>query len=88
MSQGMGERPWLKLESLVAETNWFMTIKLEIEIQGEILQVRDETSSMAWSQIYPGRVFRTQDTPFTYDDLRSMGNGKHTVKAKSPPKAE
>lgn len=61
-----------------------MAIKLEIEIKGKILQVRDENSSMAWSQVYPGRVFRTQDVSFTYDDLRGMGNGTHPVKPKKP----
>ena len=61
-----------------------MAITLEIEIQGEILQVRDHNSSMAWSQLYPGRVFRTQDVSFTYDELRGMGNGKHPVKSKKP----
>ncbi len=61
-----------------------MTIKLEIEIQGEILQVRDENSSMAWSQLYPGRDFRTQDVFFAYDELRGLGNGKHLVKPRKP----
>jgi hypothetical protein len=61
-----------------------MAITLEIEIQGEILQVRDQKSSMAWSPLYPGRVFRTQDVSFTYDELRGMGNGKHLVKSKKP----
>ena len=61
-----------------------MAITLEIEIQGEILQVRDQKSSMAWSQLYPGRVFRTQDMSFTYDELRGMGNGKHLMKSKKP----
>jgi hypothetical protein len=60
-------------------------INLEIEIQGEILQVRDENSTRAWSQLYPGRVFRTQGMTFTYDELRGMGNGKHLVKARNPP---
>ena len=88
MSPGLGEGPWLKLERSVAETNCLMTIKLEIEIQGEILQVRDSNTRMAWSQLYPGRVFRTQEITFTYDELRSMGNGKHAVKAKNSSKAE
>ena len=61
-----------------------MTIKLEIEIQGEILQVRDNHSTSAWSQIYPGRVFRTQGESFTYDELRGMGNGTHRVNVKQP----
>jgi hypothetical protein len=61
-----------------------MTIKLEIEIQGEILQVRDENSSMAWSQLYPGRDFRTQDVSFSYDELRGMGNGKHLMRPRKP----
>jgi hypothetical protein len=61
-------------------------IKLEIEILGEIVRVRDENSSPAWAPIYPGRVFRTQDVPFAYDELRGMGNGKHVIKAKSPSK--
>ena len=61
-----------------------MAIKLEIQIQGEILQVRDNHSTSAWSQIYPGRVFRTQGESFTYDELRGMGNGKHLVKPRKP----
>ena len=69
----------------MAETNWLTMINLEIEIQGEILQVRDESSTRAWSQLYPGRVFRTQNVTFTYDELRGMGNGKHMVKARNPP---
>jgi hypothetical protein len=85
MSKSLGEGPSLKLERQVAETNWLMSIKLEIEIQGEILQVRDENSSMAWSQVYPGRVFRTQDVSFTYDELRGMGNGKHLAKPRKSP---
>jgi hypothetical protein len=59
-------------------------INLEIEIQGEILQVRDEISTRVWSQVYPGRVFRTQDVSFTYDELRGMGNGKHLVIPRKP----
>jgi hypothetical protein len=88
MSKGLGEGPSLELERQVAEMNSLMTIKLEIEIQGEILQVRDNHSTTAWSQLYPGRVFRTQGVPFTYDELRGMGNGTHPVKAKNPPKTE
>ena len=84
MPEGLGERPSLKLERQVVETNWLMMIKLEIEIQGEILQVRDNNSSKGWSQVYPGRVFRTQDVSFTYDELRGMGNGKHLVKPRKP----
>jgi hypothetical protein len=61
-----------------------MTIKLEIQIQGEILQVRDNHSTSAWSQIYPSRVFRTQGESFTYDELRGMGNGTHPVKLRKP----
>jgi hypothetical protein len=61
-----------------------MMINLEIEIQGEILQVRDNNSIRAWSQLYPGRVFRTQGVSFTYDELRGMGNGKHLVKSRKP----
>ena len=60
-----------------------MMIRLEIEIQGEILQVRDTNATTAWSQVYPGRVFRTQDVPFAYDELRGMGNGKHLVNSKN-----
>ena len=59
-----------------------MAINLEIEIQGEILQVRDTNSSNVWSQLYPGRVFPAQGISFSYDELRGMGNGKHVVKAK------
>jgi hypothetical protein len=61
-----------------------MQIRLEIKIQGEILQVRDNNSTRVWSQVYPGRVFRTQDVSFTYDELRGMGNGKHLVKSRKP----
>jgi hypothetical protein len=84
MSKELGEGPSLKLERQVAQTIWLMMIKLEIEIQGEILQVRDNYSNTAWSQVYPGRVFRTQDVPFTYDELRGMGNGTHLVKPRKP----
>ena len=59
-----------------------MAINLEIEIQGEILQVRDNHSSTVWSQIYPDRIYRTQDVSFTYDELRGMGNGKHLMKSR------
>ena len=59
-----------------------MAINLEIQIEGEILQVRDTASSNKWSQLYPGRIFPTQGISFTYDELRGMGNGKHVVKAK------
>ena len=62
-----------------------MAIRLDIKILGEILQVRNDSLSTAWSPLYPGRVFRTQDVSFTYDELRGMGNGKHLVNAKSPP---
>jgi hypothetical protein len=61
-----------------------MLLKLEVEILGEILQVRNSSSSMSWSGIYPGHVFRTQGVPFTYDELRCMGNGKHDVKREKP----
>jgi hypothetical protein len=59
-----------------------MGISLQIEIQGEILQVRDLNARMTWSQVYPGRAFRTQDVSFTYDELRGMGNGTHSVKSR------
>jgi hypothetical protein len=61
-----------------------MAIKLEIEIQGEILQVRDNNSTTVRRQLYPGQVFRTQEVSFTYDELRGIGNGKHLVKLKKP----
>lgn len=61
-----------------------MTIKLQIEIQGEILQVRDNNSTKAWSQLYPSRVFRTQGVSFTYEELRGIGNGTHLVKPRKP----
>jgi hypothetical protein len=61
-----------------------MLIKLEIEILGDILQVRDENSGKTWSQIYPGRGFDTQGVLFAYDELRGLGNGKHRVNAKKP----
>jgi hypothetical protein len=66
----------------MAEINRFMPIKLEIQIRGEILLVRDAYSNKVWSQLYPGRVFPAQGISFTYDELRGMGNGKHLVKAK------
>jgi hypothetical protein len=61
-----------------------MGISLQIELQGEILQVRDLNARMTWSQVYPGRVFRTQDVSFTYDELRGMGKGNHLVKSRKP----
>jgi hypothetical protein len=61
-----------------------MMMNLEIEILGEIVQVRDNNSTRAWSHLYPGRVFRTQGVSFTYDELRGMGNGKHPVKSRKP----
>jgi hypothetical protein len=59
-------------------------IKLEIEILGEIIQVRDKYATWVWSQVYPGRVFQIQGMTFTYDELRGMGNGKHLVKGRKP----
>ena len=61
-----------------------MAIRLEIEIQGEILQVRDTYSNKVWSQLYPGQIFPTKGMSFTYDELRSMGNGTHVVKTRKP----
>lgn len=61
-----------------------MSIKLQIEIQGEIIQVKDMKAYRGWSQIYPGQDFHTQGSSFTYDDLRGLGNGKHLLKAKGP----
>ena len=61
-----------------------MQIRLEIEILGEIVQVRDNNSVKAWSHLYPGRDFSTQGVSFTYDELRGMGNGKHLVKSRKP----
>ena len=62
-----------------------MLVKLEVEFLGEVVQVRDNAaSSMKWSDIYPGDIFRTQGVAFTYDELRGMGNGKTQVKAKNP----
>lgn len=63
-----------------------MSIKLEIQIQGEILQVRDKHLTSAWSPIYDGQVYRTQGESFTYDELRGMGNGTHPVKSSKPKK--
>jgi hypothetical protein len=60
-----------------------MMVKLEIQFLGEILQVRDTVSSMKWSEIYPDQIFSTRGVPFTYDELRGMGNGKHSVKPPS-----
>ena len=87
MPEGLDESPEFELGINVAQKRqpdlkMLMAINLEIEIQGEILQVRDSNSSMAWSQIYPGRVFRTQEESFTYDELRGMGNGKHLMKSR------
>lgn len=61
-------------------------IKLEIQIQGEILQVRDKVLTSARSQIYPGQDFCTQGESFSYDELRGMGNGTHSLKASKPKK--
>jgi hypothetical protein len=58
-------------------------VKIQIEILGEILQVRDRSSGTT-AQLYPGQVFRTQDVPLSYDELRGMGNGTHLLKAKKP----
>ena len=63
-----------------------MAIKLEIEVLGEILRVRDTIVTMAWSQLYPGRDFRSQGESFSYDELRGMGNGTHSLKASKPKK--
>jgi hypothetical protein len=84
MLKGLGEGPSFKLDRQRAASNWLMTIKLEIKILGEILQVRDNHSTTAWSQLYPGRVFDTQGVSFTYDELRGMGNGTHSVKPGKP----
>ncbi len=65
-----------------------MSIKLQIEIQGEIIQVKDMKAYRGWSHVYPGQEFRTQDISFTYDELRSMGNGKHLVKANEKAKRD
>ena len=62
-----------------------MLVKLEIQLLGEILQVRDSSAGMKWSEIYPDQIFNTQGVPFTYDELRGLGNGKHSVKPKSQP---
>jgi hypothetical protein len=64
-------------------------VKIQIEILGEILQVRDRSSG-ATAQLYPGQVYRTQDVPLSYDELRGMGNGTHLLKAKkaAPPTEE
>ena len=61
-----------------------MAIKLEIEIQGEILQVRDNYSTKGRSHLYPSGVFLTQGMSFAYDELRGMGNGTHLVKTRKP----
>ena len=61
-------------------------ISLEIRIQGEILLVRDKVATMAWSQIYPGQEFCTQGESFSYDQLRGLGNGKHSLKSSKPKK--
>ncbi len=84
MSQRLGKGTSLTLEGQATETNWQMSIRLEIQLQGEILQVRDNNSTWVWSQVYPGRVFRTQGDSFTYDELQGMGNGTHPVKPRKP----
>ena len=61
-----------------------MLVKFEVHIFGEILQIRDKDSGNRWSDIYPGETFRSRGVPFTYDELRGMGNGKHQVNAKNP----
>ena len=60
-----------------------MLVSLEIQIIGEILQVRD-TASTKLVDVYPDQVFSTRGVPFTYDELRGLGNGKHRVNAKQP----
>jgi len=88
MLEDLGKGTPLKLERRMAETNWFMKINLEIEIQGEVLQVRDRRSKrMAWSRIYPDQIFSAQGVPFTYNELRGMGNGKTQVNDKQPVKS-
>ena len=62
-----------------------MAVKLQIEIQGEILQVRDNYSTTAWSQVYPSQDFHSRGLSFNYDALRGMGNGTHIVKANGLP---
>lgn len=62
-----------------------MSIKLQIEIQGEIIQVKDMKAYRGWSHVYPGQEFQTQGSSFTYDELRGLGNGEHLVKAKGLP---
>jgi hypothetical protein len=83
MSKSLVQRTHGTLERQ-KETNGLSMIKLQIEILGEILRVRDNKSNTSWSQVYPGRVFRTQEVPFTYDELRGMGNGNHLVKPRKP----
>jgi hypothetical protein len=60
-----------------------MFVKLEIQILGEILQVRDNGSRMNWTGLYPDQSFSARGVPFTYDELRGMGNGKHVVKRRA-----
>jgi hypothetical protein len=57
-------------------------VRLEIELLGETLQVRE--ANRTWSGIYPGQTFHAQGMPFSYDSLREMGNGIHEVKRKKP----
>ena len=78
MPKSLGERTYFSL-GRQAEANWLMLIKLEVQILGEILQVRDSVFSKTWTTIYPGQVFSTRGVSFNYDELRGMGNGKHPV---------
>lgn len=57
-----------------------MLVRLEIEIMGEILHVRESSSSKGWSSIYPGQKFNARGAIFQYEELRSLGNGKHEIK--------
>ncbi len=65
-----------------------MSIKLQIELLGEIIQVKDLHSYTGLSQIYPGQEFQTQGSSFTYDELRGLGNGEHLVKANEKAKRD
>ncbi len=62
-----------------------MSIKLQIEIQGETIQAKDIKAYRGWSHVDPGQEFQTQGSSFTYDELRGLGNGKHLVKANGLP---
>jgi hypothetical protein len=86
--QSLGKRPSVELERQVVVEICPMSIKLQIELLGEIVQVKDLHSYTGLSQVYPGQVFQAQGSSFTYDDLRGLGNGTHLVNANEKVKRD